>query len=109
NLFGHKLPLCIPASLYFHNQPTQNISDRVFLATLKKASFGLKSGVVGYENLIIRASPVAYGERIGIASDHDTLELQLGATRNRACVLSSRRLGARDLSGNQRCSHTQQG
>ncbi|MBA3768714.1 MAG: hypothetical protein H0W99_17390 [Acidobacteria bacterium] len=47
DLFRDELALVIAASLYFNNQPTQNVCDSISFAAAKEASIGLNARIVG--------------------------------------------------------------
>jgi len=68
------LALLITATFHFHNQASQQISDRIFLAAAKKSSINLDAGSIGDQDLIIRAIAVANCKRVSVAVDDDAPE-----------------------------------
>jgi hypothetical protein len=82
DLVSDKFSLRIATSFDFHNQASQDVSDRILLATAQKSTLALDARVVRQSHLIIRARPVANGERVSSAINYNPLEFHFGAARD---------------------------
>src|ERR1043166_5800189 len=83
DLIGDDLSLRIASAFNFNYQASEDVSNRILLAAVKKSALGLDAGIVGDPDLTIRARSITNDTRVGIAVNDYALKLHLGAARNR--------------------------
>src|SRR5215510_206604 len=79
DLVGDDLSLSIATAFNLNDQTSENVRNRILLAAFEKSALGLDAGVVGDQDLVIRARPVADSKGVSVAINDHALEFHFGA------------------------------